>query len=435
MPGLPMTFGASLEDLLADEQRRKAAEDWAMRRGGMAGDALDAMPYAPGRRTVEVDGETFDTGAPISMTDRFRSLGDAVGAIQQRLGPEGLNRYGRGMDSAARVIAGIPGEGIDPLPASRPAEGARQAAAGKPAKSTDPTSAESKRYQEAFKAQFPDAPDALIGAITEENFDSFRKTLESGSGNTLRRELAGATIDEQRERRKQDASQFAQRLGLDYEKLSLAQQQAMDAAAERERKAAKEEDGQTVPAGEAASIGQSRAALAALDVLESQFKAKGAAGVGGKAAALLPWDTDPAKYEDDVLAAAQAVGTILEGGKLAAGDEVKYRKLFPKAGDSLERGQNKLDNVRRLVGSLTDAKVEALDAAGYKVEGFRKKPESAQPPRKGAAAALPADASGQPTLDTPAKVRVRQKSTGKVKDLTPEAAAKVLANPDFEKVQ
>jgi hypothetical protein len=121
-----------------------------------------------------------------------------------------------------------------------------------------------------------------------------------------------------------------------------------------------------------------------------------AGGLVGGIASRLP-GTDASKFDDMVLATAQAVGTILEGGKLAAGDEVKYRKMLPSAGDGAARRKAKIRNVKKLLDDARQAKIKAFGQAGYNTGGF-----AAPPSRVPAAQALPTDASGQPTLESPA---------------------------------
>lgn len=84
-------------------------------------------------------------------------------------------------------------------------------------------------------------------------------------------------------------------------------------------------------------------------------------------------------------------------------------------------------------------------SAAAEARGYRPKP-AGQPARAPATSTLPKDASGQPTLDAPppkpsappppkaGKVRVREKSSGRMKDLAPDVAAKVLKDPGYERV-
>lgn len=107
-----------------------------------------------------------------------------------------------------------------------------------------------------------------------------------------------------------------------------------------------------------------------LDNLGKSFDALGMDGAGGKWAgratdALGMQGTDAAKYQADAKRAMQAVGTILEGGKLAAGDEVKYREMLPKAGDSREVAQRKIAGLKAFLADLKKKKIEAYNAGGY----------------------------------------------------------------------
>lgn len=74
----------------------------------------------------------------------------------------------------------------------------RPAGPAKPSASTDPTSEASKRYQEAFKAQYPDAPAPLIGAITEANYSEFRKVL--GEDARIKSNATALASQEEREK-------------------------------------------------------------------------------------------------------------------------------------------------------------------------------------------------------------------------------------------
>jgi hypothetical protein len=75
----------------------------------------------------------------------------------------------------------------------------------------------------------------------------------------------------------------------------------------------------------------------------------------------------------------QAVGTILEGGKLAAGDEIKYARMLPQAGDSVDIAQQKVDGLRKLLSSLKAARVEAFRGGGFEVAGAPGAPPVAAP--------------------------------------------------------
>lgn len=159
-------------------------------------------------------------------------------------------------------------------------------------------------------------------------------------------------------------------------------------------------------------------ATGALDRLLESFDKKGmdstAARASGMASSVGISNTDAGQYLDEMRSAMQGVGLILEGGKLAAGDEVKYAKLLPQPGDSKERAREKVSNLKKM---LTDKRTKAyrdLDAAGYRT------PQAAAP----APAAVPDGV-----------VTVRRKKDGATKVLSRAQAAKVLADPNYEEVR
>jgi hypothetical protein len=77
--------------------------------------------------------------------------------------------------------------------------------------------------------------------------------------------------------------------------------------------------------------------------------------------------TDAAEYKAAALRAMQAAGTILEGGKLAAGDEMKYRKMLPRPGDSAEVLKQKVDGLKSFLRDLVVRQGSAYRQAGYDV--------------------------------------------------------------------
>lgn len=80
-------------------------------------------------------------------------------------------------------------------------------------------------------------------------------------------------------------------------------------------------------------------------------------------------NTDAAAYNAKAAPVRQAVGTILEGGKMAAGDEEKYRKMLPEIGDSPEVAAGKRKALLDFLSSGKARKMEAYKSGGYKVAG------------------------------------------------------------------
>lgn len=288
-------------------------------------------------------------------------------------------------------------------------------AASRPMKSTDPLSQQSKPYQDALRARFPDAPDALIGAVTEENFESFRKTLEAGARLSQQRASMEAWNTRSTLSREQQAEQFAQRMGLDWAKLSqeerLAAARLAEAQAARGSKEQEKKDALVVPDAEPLPDAKPTPADAekVKAVLGSEKKmANGIARMrqlhkqygtekGGKGGMWLSQAMTGLRLE---------AKNIADLGALSGPDQGLMESL---AGDDPTAAWN---NVKAFFGQdNTEAALQGLEAwmegqvrGTLEARGYRRK---IQPKRTPAAQVLPTDASGQPTLDTPAgSVRV-----------------------------
>lgn len=75
-------------------------------------------------------------------------------------------------------------------------------------------------------------------------------------------------------------------------------------------------------------------------------------------------------------AKAQVIGKYLEGGKLAAGDDIKYRKMLPIRGDSPTVVKAKVENLQRLVYQKMEGELRALEQGGYDTSRIqRQKPK------------------------------------------------------------
>lgn len=127
--------------------------------------------------------------------------------------------------------------------------------------------------------------------------------------------------------------------------------------------------GQQLPAGEAAKLGEANAAVKNMNELHEAWK-KDASGVSGWLASFLPM-TDASRYENNQRAAAQVIGTYLEGGKLTESDLVRYMKMLPKPGDSEETAARKHSALVNLIGNRQQGEKAALGAAGYNVANIK----------------------------------------------------------------
>lgn len=112
----------------------------------------------------------------------------------------------------------------------------------------------------------------------------------------------------------------------------------------------------------------------ALAQLETDFNALGMSGVPAKISgrateALGLTGTDAAVYLNKAQQAQQVVGKILEGGKLAAGDEKKYRGLIPQPGDSQQLLKSKVSGLRQFLGDMKTGRIKLYREGGYKTPG------------------------------------------------------------------
>jgi hypothetical protein len=102
----------------------------------------------------------------------------------------------------------------------------------------------------------------------------------------------------------------------------------------------------------------------------------------------------------------QSVGKVLEGGKLAAGDEKKYERMLPQPGDSEEIAAQKIAGMKKMLTETTAARVETFGKTGYDVGGL-----------KGAAI--------QASDDVPVGTRRRNSKTGETVEYNGESWVKV----------
>lgn len=128
---------------------------------------------------------------------------------------------------------------------------------------------------------------------------------------------------------------------------------------------------QQLPAGEAAKLGEATAAVQSVSDLQKKYADK-AGGFLGWVASKLPFvQNDAKRYEKESNAAAQVVGSYLEGGKLTESDLDRYKDMLPHAGDTAETARTKTQAIVDLVGRRQRAQKEALGASGYNVSGIK----------------------------------------------------------------
>lgn len=148
------------------------------------------------------------------------------------------------------------------------------------------------------------------------------------------------------------------------------------------RDAAKFERGTPTSPTTLEGLSDAEVAIGELDKLGARFKELGMSGPVARASGVVTEalglsGTDAAEYQAAALRAMQGVGKIMEGGKLAAGDETKYRRMLPIAGDKQELAEQKTKEAAAFLRSLKDQRIKVLRAAHYDVPDVGGAPKAA----------------------------------------------------------
>jgi len=133
----------------------------------------------------------------------------------------------------------------------------------------------------------------------------------------------------------------------------------------------KRDAGLTVTATNAERIGDFSASFAQLGVLTDSFSNPEAPqGPISQLRKANPYDWQAQAKQQLVASTKQLVGKALEGGVLRAEDERKYEKILPKIGDTFEAAVQKAANLRTMLNNTYEARISALNSAGYDMSGF-----------------------------------------------------------------
>lgn len=92
--------------------------------------------------------------------------------------------------------------------------------------------------------------------------------------------------------------------------------------------------------------------------------------IKGRIGEINPYDTKAQTIDAQFRAASQAFGRFMEGGVLRREDEEKYRRMFPKLGDTPDVAENKLAVVDRLLVNRQDQILGSLKKAGFATEAL-----------------------------------------------------------------
>lgn len=201
-------------------------------------------------------------------------------------------------------------------------------------------------------------------------------------------ELERERLDIDRQRVEQQGEMAQKRLDLEREKM----------AKRGGPKAAGPAQGKQLPVSEVAALSELPVAEEQVDRLASTFERLKMGGMSGRASGAVTdilglRFTDAAEYNAAAKLAMQAAGKIMEGGKLAAGDEQKYAALLPRPGDSSNVVAQKVGELKNFLRSLATARAKGLQESGYRV------PDSLMP--KESPKAQQAIEGGKVTIEDP----------------------------------
>jgi len=405
------------------------------------GEALEAQRHARLGSTIE----GFGSGIIEAITGVGPS-GEQIQARKDRVAEpmaQYLQRQKLADDARRLELAGMKAAPKPPV-------------AGRVPKSTDPASPESKRAQGIIRATLGDQyAEEEIARMTEADADAVLKYGSMRRGAEVTREGHLAATQRADADRAQRAQIWAEQRGLKWAEMDqderLAAMRLADSKAAREE-AAKERatkterdlsernvggfeiDPQNPPSPEASSkMAETKIAYdrvkEQLGRLDSMLKAHGSELVGPNAGEMgVVWS--------DLTTALRLFDRM---GVPNANDYVILAKsvVDPTSEEGAKTSTSRMRAQLREVQRKMELALRAT-AAAYKFRPIQQ--ARAVPPKaQSASTALPKDASGQPTLEAPpppsaGKVRVREKATGRMKDLAPDVAAKVLTDPAYERV-
>lgn len=237
---------------------------------------------------------------------------------------------------------------------ARRGEQDREVARSRTAALKDPASEESKRLRDLFRSVAPEVA-AKLGDRYEGLPGSF-----FGDGEGL---LDMAVKGEGSRRARADAE------AAEAKRFERAKELALIRSGRKGKAGTGAGKGRDLPAGEAAEIGDMDAIEKQIAELDAAWTAKANDFYSG-VAQYIP-GTDAAQYTDAQLLAAQSIGTALEGGKLTDSDlKDKYLPLMPTAGDSKQRKDAKLSQLRKMAEAKRAARVGGLKQGGFDVSKF-----------------------------------------------------------------
>jgi hypothetical protein len=450
----------SLDDLLSDEERRRAAMVYA----GMAPPA-PAAPAAPAQQPPPAAQPPSGDFAALAQRYLEAQRADRQDAL--------LSRAGAGLDAAARTINAGAGFNQPAMPTggtlSRAAgveDAARIEALGikgtgpkadKAGKAPpDPNDPAIKRLQDFARARWPEEPEEVIAAITPTTLKEIRTTLDAKYGIQSREGLAADAGERDRSKTKQQDVHFWAKMKQDAEQFGvsdetrryIADQHLKAAQAARDEASATKEkdkaDARNVPGFEVVPDATPTAddAKKVKDTNEASLRLRGT--IGDLRALHKKYGETPkgtgAELQQQALRAVQLEAKNIVGlGALSGPDFGLMQDLSAQDANSITQWVR-----RNFTGASLEQSLQGMERwmntvvnATAASRGYR--PKTAKPQRTTPDKVLPKDSAGNLTLDTstlpppPAgKVRVRK---GTKVGTVPTANLKAMLDDGWEEVK
>ncbi len=306
----------------------------------------------------------------------------------------------------------------------------------------DPSSLQSQKARESFKAFFGGTVQlpAGIDNWSAADIKRFASTgdmarilaAKNAAGDDARKQAAGQHQAEAAEvalgnSRKAFAGEL-KKLGIDPTNASQKDiDRAIQLAAAKTREGLAREandraENPKLPPGQVAEVADYKTAAHVADQLLNDYESAGLEGIASKAAGKVSDATGAdlggvSMYNDKANTAAQTIGLALEGGKLGEADLPRYRAMMPQAGDSVARARAKRDNLKRALADKAAGRSTEWLKAGYRVPGA----DAQTPP-------IP-QAGPRPQADG---VRIRRKKDGVVAPVARDVAERLISRGDYE---
>lgn len=308
-------------------------------------------------------GAAPDVGGGAPGSDEMQQLREAQ---RQDALTAGFGRMNLAQQRIAEVLSrgAYQAAPLAPIPSAMDELAQRRALVAEHLRQQREQRAEGREIKREARAERADVRADLATALQAQRQDALEKAQ------ALKDAIAAQRAPEEIAKLRAETSAAAKRAELYAGQLSqLGKSKVAAAPKDKEAKTPAAEKLRQLPATQIEDLAGIDVAVKELTDLTNDYKKAGLGGVLGYAQGKLGLaSTDSAKiYEASAAPVRQAVGVILEKGKLAEGDIKRYLDMMPKPGDSDAVADQKLRSLSRVLQRIKDSKTEAFKKAGFDV--------------------------------------------------------------------